>query len=189
MLEHVHLWCIAFSYTAYLFISDAFSSKECFSIRKEILGYDHPDIASCLNSIAAVHASKKRNEKALPIYEAALKIRRDALGDQHVDVARTLSNQGVAYAALRDFDRAMAVYNEAKTIREAALGEAHPAVGDSHVNIGNVFLRKCAFSDARREFESALLIYKKSKLPPDDPKLARTMAVIERVKRDEELCV
>jgi len=163
--------------------------EETFSIRKETLGYDHPDIASCLNSIAAVHASKRRNEKALPIYEAALKIRRDALGDQHVDVARTLSNQGVAYAALRDFDQAMIRYNEAKSIREAALGLYHPSVGDSHVNIGNVFLRKCAFSEARREFEAALLIYKRSNLPSDDPKIARTMAVIERVKRDEELCV
>lgn len=163
--------------------------EETFSIRKETLGYDHPDIASCLNSIAAVHASKRRNEKALPIYEAALKIRRDALGDQHVDVARTLSNQGVAYAALRDFDQAMTRYNEAKSIREAALGLYHPSVGDSHVNIGNVFLRKCAFSEARREFEAALLIYKRSNLPSDDPKIARTMAVIERVKRDEELCV
>jgi Tfp pilus assembly protein PilF len=80
-------------------------------------------------------------------------------------------------------------YNEAKSIREAALGPHHPSVGDSHVNIGNVFLRKCAFSEARREFEAALLNYKRSNLPSDDPKVARTMAVIERVKRDEELCV
>jgi len=165
------------------------SYEECFTIRKEILGYEHPDIAGVLNSIAAVHASKKRNEKALPIYEAALKIRRDALGDSHVDVARTLSNQGVAYAALRKFPQAMKVYTEAKKIRETALGPFHPSVGDSHVNIGNVFLRKCAFTEARCEFEAALFIYSKSPLRSDDPKIARTKAIIDRVKRDEKLCV
>ena len=58
-----------------------FSSSESFlrrsyEMRKDVLGEDHPDVAQSLNNLAALANDRKEYEKAIPLYEKALKIRK-----------------------------------------------------------------------------------------------------------------
>ena len=45
-------------------------------MRKDVLGEDHPDVAQSLNNLAALANDRKEYEKAIPLYEKALKIRK-----------------------------------------------------------------------------------------------------------------
>ena len=79
---------------------DAVRSMECYlqalTIRKEIFGPTHVDVATCLNNIGRVHYIEQRYGDALMVYEEALRIRRLLLGGDHLDVAGTYHVRDVA---------------------------------------------------------------------------------------------
>ena len=54
---------------------------------------------------------------------------------------------------------------------------------------GNLFLRKCQFEQARSMFDRGLEIYASSNVPKNHPDRLEAEEMLERVERDEELCV
>ncbi|MEL6438977.1 MAG: tetratricopeptide repeat protein, partial [Cyanobacteria bacterium J06621_8] len=50
---------------------------------KQLLGEQHPDLATSLNNLAALYDSQERYESADPLYQKALAILEATLGEDH----------------------------------------------------------------------------------------------------------
>ncbi len=65
-------------------------------------------------------------DKALPLYERALRIREAQLGADHPYTALSLNNLAVLYKSMGQYDKALPLCERALRIREAQLGADHP---------------------------------------------------------------
>ncbi|GBG27915.1 Kinesin light chain 1 [Hondaea fermentalgiana] len=180
--------------------------EEALSIRKEILGDRHPDVATTLNNIASVYDSQGRYEEALANFEEAQSIRRESLGDRHPDVGGTLNNIAAVYSSQSRYEEALAYYeedlsiskeslgdrhpdvaitligiaNEALSIRRESLGDRHPDVGGTLNNIAAVYYSQSRYEEALEYYEEDLSISKES-LGDRHPDVAITLICIANV--------
>lgn len=165
------------------------SLEECYYMRVEFLGWDHPLQATTLHEIAKIHVKRGRLKKALHICDVVIGIRKDALSERHIDVARVLTTKASCLVGQGDTDRAMKILTEALAMAEESLGHMHPSVAEIHTEFGALHLRKCQFDAARRSIQKALDIYGWSNLDDDYYGIQDAKEKLERVARDEMLCV
>jgi tetratricopeptide (TPR) repeat protein len=163
--------------------------EECYYMRIDFLGSDHPLQATTLHEIAEIHRKRQRYRKAKHICNAVLEIRKESLSERHIDVARALATKASCLVALGDYNGAMNCLREALPMAEQAVGEGHPAVADILVHLAGLHLRKCHFDEAKEWINKALDIYQDSNLDEDHPSLKEALALMARVDRDEMLCV
>lgn len=183
-------------------------------MRIEFLGADHPLQATTMFEIAQIHMKRDRFKKAMHISHAVLEIRKvrdcqrnaplkqrynrethtllctqESLSEQHVDVAKALATKGSCLVAVGDHNEGKKCLDEALSMAEQAVGARHPIVADIYVQMGAMHLRKCHFDEARASTNKALEIFNNSNLDEDHPSFAEARRLMERVERDEMLCV
>jgi len=109
--------------------SHAEKALECLlnalSIRRELLGSRHPDVATTLNNIGRVNYINGQLDNALRMYDEALGIRRELFGSDHLDVAATVCNAGQAYHQRGELNTALRLYEEFVRIVMPRLGKNH----------------------------------------------------------------
>src|SRR5262249_11201963 len=66
--------------------------ERALAISTKVLGPDHPDTATCLNSLALLHQYQGDLAAARPLFERALTIREKVLGREHPNTAVSLDN-------------------------------------------------------------------------------------------------
>ena len=66
---------------------------------EDILGPDHPDIATSLSNLAGLYYTQGQYGQAEPLYKRSLAIREKALGPDHPNVAQILGNMAALYRA------------------------------------------------------------------------------------------
>jgi len=79
--------------------------EKALVIREKILGSEHPDVATSLNNLAALHKDLGNYEQAKPLYERALAIDEKVYGTEHPDVAIDLNNLAVLHCNQGDYDQ------------------------------------------------------------------------------------
>eukprot|EP00752_Nemacystus_decipiens_P018035 g16168.t1 len=102
--------------------------ERSLAIREKVLGPDHPDVASSLNSLAVLL-------KTQPLYERSLAIREKMLGPDHPDVASSLNSLA---ALLGYYEDAKPLHERSLTIRasrEKVLDPDHSDVASSITNL------------------------------------------------------
>ena len=109
--------------------------NKSLSIRLNILGEKHPDVASSYNNMANVYSDKGDDDKALEYHNKSLYIRLNTLGENHPDVATSYNNMGEVYREKGELDKALEYYNKSLFIWLNTLGENHPHVATSRENI------------------------------------------------------
>ncbi len=87
--------------------------QQVLSIRKKILGEEHPDYALSLNNLALLYVYMARYKKALPLYKQALAINKKILGEEHPDYARYLNILGMLYSSLGNSKSAAVLFTDA----------------------------------------------------------------------------
>ncbi|NEQ87226.1 MAG: tetratricopeptide repeat protein [Moorea sp. SIO2I5] len=63
-------------------------------MRKQLLGENHPDVATSLNNLAGLYYNQGRYSEAEPLYQQALEIAVQQLGENHPNtqtISRNLS--------------------------------------------------------------------------------------------------
>lgn len=163
--------------------------EKCYYMQLEFLGEDHPQQSTALHAIARVQLQRGAVKKAMHILETVLANRKDALGERHVDVATALSTKAACLVAKGDFTEARHLFLEAKSILEATLGDSHPLVGELYVAMGTMHLRKCHFEEATQSIQKGLDIFKAAKLTDHHLSMMEARSLMDRVNRDEMLCV
>ena len=66
---------------------------------EEIVGPDHPNVATSLNNQAELYRTQVQYAAAEPLYKRALSIYEKALGPDHPSVATTPNNLALLYRA------------------------------------------------------------------------------------------
>lgn len=66
--------------------------KQALSIREEVLGPIHPDLAESLNNLASLYRDEGRYDEMEPLSKRALSIYEQSLGPDHIYVASSLNN-------------------------------------------------------------------------------------------------
>jgi serine/threonine-protein kinase len=156
---------------------------------EDFLGQDHPAQASTLHGIADLQRQKRRYKKSLQILQGVLDMRKETLGERHIDVAMTLCSIASCQAEMGKYADSTKAFNDALSIGKEALGPTHPSVAQIYIAKGALFLRKCQFEEAREMIEKGLEIYGQSNVVEGHPRRVEAKLLLERVERDELLCV
>ena len=92
-----------------------------------MLGPDHPDVATTLNSLAALYAARDDYAAAEPLLTRALAIREQALGADDRFTAQSVNNLALLYAAQGRYADAEPLYQRAVAIFEQRKDQAELA--------------------------------------------------------------
>lgn len=163
--------------------------QESLKMRERFLGRDHPLQAETFHLIALEGIRREKFHKALGMCKSVLNIRRETLGERHVEVASTLDSLGRCYVGTGKFKEAIECFNEALQVAQLSVGENHPCVGDIYTGKGIFHLRKCQFEAAKEAIEKGIAIYETSEVDDEHFRMKEAEKLLERVERDEMLCV
>jgi tetratricopeptide (TPR) repeat protein len=135
--------------------------ERSLAIREEVLGSEHPDTATSLNSLALLLQDQGDLAGARPLFERALAIRKKVHGHEHPDSAASLNNLADLLQDQGDFTAAGLLFKRALAIREKVLGREHPDTATSLSYLANLLRSKGKLAAARALCERALAIRRK----------------------------
>ncbi|NEO74435.1 tetratricopeptide repeat protein, partial [Moorena sp. SIO3H5] len=61
-------------------------AERALGIRQQVLGEEHPDVATSLNHLALLYSRQGSYQQAEPLFRQALELRKRLLGEEHPDV-------------------------------------------------------------------------------------------------------
>lgn len=139
-------------------------AEKALSIRRELYGGQHIDVASSLNTLATLRQFQGRYDDAEPLFREALAIRTTLLPANHHDLADSINNLGtLLYERGNPEDQAEIFIIDARAmdIREQRFGSDSVQVAESLNSIGTAFLQRNQDNDlsvAESMFRRALSI-------------------------------
>lgn len=128
------------------------------TIRREVLGDDHPEVATAVNNLAALLHSQGELDLAEGLYLEAQEKKQRLLGDEHPDVAFTLNNLASLRHARGDYEGAAEFLREALDLLSGIFGDEHPLATASLLNLAAVLKAQGKYADAEPLYRRALAI-------------------------------
>jgi len=126
--------------------------QRAIRIREQLLGPEHPDVATSLYGLANLYLDQGRYAEAEPLYQRAIRIREQFLGPQHPDMAYPLTNLANLYREQGRYAEAESLYQRALHIREQALGP-------QHLETARTMQELAQFREAQGYDEEAMTLY------------------------------
>ena len=113
-----------------------FADRLSHTIRKRLLGKDHPDTLRSLHYIGVDYSNLGRYKEALETDKRAYEARRQVLGVNHPDTLSSLNSIGVDYGNLGRYEDALETDKQVYKACKQVLGEDHPDTLNKLNNIG-----------------------------------------------------
>ena len=136
--------------------------REALSIRRAVLGNQHPNVAATLSQLGSLlWFNKGEYAPADSALRAALSIRRATLGNAHIDVAASLNTLANVNHRQGKYDQAEPYYREALTLYRERLGR-HPNVAIVQSNFAALLRDRGAYAEAERQQREALAIHRET---------------------------
>ena len=88
--------------------------------------------------MGASYGKKGQYDRAIELYERALRIQEATLGEMHADTALTIMSMGAAYGKKGQYDRAIAATERALRICLQVLGPHHPQTLETQQSLANI---------------------------------------------------
>lgn len=129
-------------------------------------------------------SDKETQMAALDLLQEAHDLRLDALGADHVDTVSTLNSMAWTHVYAQAAKRASELFWQVFWRRASIFGTAHPAVAVSAHDLAASFARLSRMDDAANFYSIALQIYDTHHVPPTNPAVARLLADMEALERD-----
>ncbi|XP_015767790.1 PREDICTED: uncharacterized protein LOC107346505 isoform X2 [Acropora digitifera] len=158
--------------------------ERSLALNLQLLGSEHPDVASSYNNLATVLGRLGYLELAKGYYQLALSIRQESLGPQHPIVASSYNNIANVLDDQGDLKQAKEYYERALSIRQKTLEAQHPDVASSYINLGNVLRKQGDLEKAKEYYERALAIRQQT-LGPQHPDVASAYSNLAIVLRSQ----
>ena len=176
--------------------------EECYYMRLEFFGSDHPIQATTLYDIAKVYQLLQRHsyQKVLQICDYILHIRLMKLHEKHIDIARVYILKGTCYVGIGNseyaekcctdaYDMAIECFKNDEDSNNN-VNENHTIFAEIYTEWSALYLMKCQFDMARSYIGKAMTIYKTNLQMDDDyDGIVTAQQILHRIEHDEMLCV
>ena len=176
--------------------------EDCYYMRLEFFGSDHPTQATTLYDIANVLLLLQRYSyhKVLQICDYVLHIRLVKLNEKHIDIARVYVMKGKCYIGIGHTDDAHRCFTDAYDMASQCLknddytinnvNENHVLFAEIYTEWSTLYLMKCQFDVARSYIEKVMNIYRTNLQMDDDyDGIIAAQHILHRIEHDEMLCV
>ncbi len=147
---------------------------QALSLRRQLFGDNHPEIADTLNALGEVRYDRGDFDGAERLYDEALGMRRRLFGPQDVAVATSLDNLGNIYQERGDGAAAERAYRDALAIRRDKLGPDHKDVAASMNNVATILHDREEY-DAAEELYMVSLAISRRALGEDHPEVSTSL--------------
>ncbi|MEM7151629.1 MAG: tetratricopeptide repeat protein [Myxococcota bacterium] len=124
-----------------------------------VVGPDHPEVVSSLQSIADIQLELGDSESALALIGRSLRILEESFGPRHPEVASCHSRLGIAHRKLGDYETSAEHYQRALEIIDANEQEDSLGLADVLNNHAIVLAELGRFDEAIRSLERAQSIF------------------------------
>lgn len=131
-------------------------------IREDILGGDHPQVATSLNNLAFLYTELGLFSQALPLYERCISVWEKALGPDHPTLASGLHNLAMRHLSQGRYGEAILLAERSLRIREKALGLHDPAVASAMSTLASSQEALGSLADALTLHERSLRIWERA---------------------------
>jgi tetratricopeptide (TPR) repeat protein len=159
------------------------------AICERVLGPEHPDTLSSLNSLAELYRNQGKYELAAPLFQRALATYERVLGPEHPDTLGTVNNLAVLYRSQGKDELAEPLYQRMLATYERVLGPEHPNTLNTVNNLANLYQNQGKYEQAAPLYQRALAIYEQ-KLGADHPDTTRVRNnyanLVQEMKRKTE---
>jgi len=125
-------------------------------IREQLLGPDHPDVATSLNDLAVLCISLRKFEQVEPLCLRALTIQEQALGSDHPDVAVTLNDLAMIYYLEGRYEQIEPLYVRALSIFEREPGPLRSNTATALNNLAKLYVVQEKYAEAEALMRRAL---------------------------------
>ncbi|MFO0701109.1 MAG: tetratricopeptide repeat protein [Nitrospira sp.] len=143
-------------------------AQQLLAIREKVLGPEHPETATALNTLGSLYHSVGEYEEARPLMLRVLAIREKVLGMEHPDTARSLRNLAEIYRVTGAHADAEPLFQRALAINEKVLGPEHPNTVQVLNGFAGLYHAIGKYGQAKLMLQRALAIRKKT-LGPEHP--------------------
>ncbi|MBC7771294.1 MAG: tetratricopeptide repeat protein, partial [Pyrinomonadaceae bacterium] len=160
--------------------------ESALSIRRELFGSQHLDVAATLDHLATLNLEQENLDAATSQAGEALEIQRAVTGERSWQAAQSCVILAKIAGRRNNLDAAEALFRTALDIQLATLGERSPQVVETLVSLGNLLRHRQRFDDSGASYQRALAICQSS-LKPDDPHQASVRGAIGALQRELNL--
>jgi serine/threonine protein kinase/Tfp pilus assembly protein PilF len=157
--------------------------ERALAIDRNVLGDDHPRIASHLHNLAVVAQSMGDLGKAESLYRDAIARQDRAYGSQHPETTKARGNYGLLLQREGRLSEAEPLLRGALDVTLKLYGSDNFNVGYARVSLGMLLQDEGNLKDAESQYTQALAIYDKS-LPPDHQWRAAALMYLARLLVD-----
>ena len=142
-------------------------TREAMALCKEIVGEDHPIMATQLNNLAAILKAQGKTDDTIPLYERSLALAKKTMGEHHPDICFALTNLGLAHIDAGRPADGERYYREALALAETSLPQGHPMFASVLTGLGRSLVEQQRGADAEPHLREALTIRKATSRPGD----------------------
>ena len=135
-------------------------NRRALEIDRQLVGENHPFIASDLFNLGAIQQSWGHHAEAEKLHRQALSIMESFYGRDNVEVGSGLTHVGRALLGQDKFAEATEVLNRALEIYERAYGKVHPRVAVAVGELGHLAVKQGRLDDAEALFRRQGDIYR-----------------------------
>jgi len=129
---------------------------QALELTQDLLGKDHPNVASILNNLAFLYGSQGRYSEAEPLYLQALELTQRLLGNNNPNIAISLNNLAGLYKSQGRYSEAEPLDLQALELTQRLLGNDHPYVSASLNNLAGLYKSQGRYSEAEPLYLQAL---------------------------------
>jgi tetratricopeptide (TPR) repeat protein len=135
--------------------------RRALEMMEKVLGQEHPDTLSSMNSLAVVLRRQGKYEEAERMHRRALELRERVLGQEHKSTLRSMNNLAVALHSQGKYEEAERMHRRALELREKVLGQEHPDTQRSMNDLAVVLESQGKYEEAEQMHRRALELREK----------------------------
>jgi tetratricopeptide (TPR) repeat protein len=163
--------------------------RRALAVDERSFGPNHPNVATCLNNLAALLHDTNRLDEAEPLYRRALAIDELSFGAHEPKVATCLNNLAQLLQATDRLEESESLYRRALAIDENGLGPSHPRVAVHLNNLAELLKATNRLDEAEPFYRRALAIDENG-LGPNHPRVASHLnnlaQLLQAINRPDE---
>jgi tetratricopeptide (TPR) repeat protein len=158
------------------------SHRKASSLRKDVLGPEHPDTLTSMSNLASVLDRQGKYKEAEPINRQTLAQREKVLGPEHPDTLTSMGNLALVLRRQGKYEEAEAMNRQELECTKKVLGPEHPHTLTSMGNLASVLRSRGKYEEAEAMNRQTLAQQEKV-LPPEHPHTLASMSNLALVLR------